>query len=260
MKHSAGTFIMISREELEEWLGSLTLHGKWKRKADRAGVYLLPFADHVGVQLNSTIGPSDDAMGRGMASMKLSLVSLVTGQTLNKKAMGQDHFKRTLNWRQTWKVGVERLRDAYMKSQGFYDALAVIEDREAYRKDLLAKIEKVPNWEGDQLLADFHKRVLEGGILTAKQVALLDRGVSHAQKETQKVDEAVIQRMRNLYVKARAANDTWLMEFLTNSIVPMLKAGRPLSEKQQQALDRNLDRYKAASLYRRAIRQQIQNE
>ena len=86
MKHlaMAGTYVQIDRDELERWLDSLpNLVGRAERVPNRAGVYILPLSEFVGVKLMSTIGSSDDAMGRGMAPMQLALVFLVTGQTLN---------------------------------------------------------------------------------------------------------------------------------------------------------------------------------
>ena len=249
---TASTYVQISREELEEWMSKLPLKGEWKRKENRAGVYLLPLSDSVGVQLNSTIGSKDDAMGRGAASMKLFLVSLVTGQPLNKKAMGQSHFNRTTNWRQTWVVGFDRMRDAYMKAQGFYDALAVIEDREKYQKEMVALIETHPTWQNDPFLKDLHERVSKGGILTTKQKEAVERAIERVQHQAPAGgDEVLIKRMRDLYIKAKMSKDEWLMSFLTN-VAPAVKAGRPLSQKQQEVLDKNFARHKVA-LYRRAI-------
>jgi hypothetical protein len=244
----AGTYVRIDREDLEDWLGTIRLHAKAYRAPNKAGVYLLPFSDTVAVKLSSTIGTSDDAMGRGMASMQLSLVSTVTGQVLNKKAQGQGHFKRTTNWKKTWAEGIERMRDAYMKSQGFYDALASIQDREQYQKDILAAIESVPDWRNNNILSDFHGVAEKGGILTVKQRDLLDRTLdrSLAPKAPQVTEDPLIAVLRALYTKARAAEDTWLMDF-TKSVADQIKRGRPLSPKQQDVLDRARGRFKVAT-------------
>ena len=144
-------------------------------KPGKAGIYLIPLSDTVAVKLSSTIGTSDDAMGRGMASMQLALTSLITGQTLNRKAQGQGHFKRTTNWKTTWAKGFELMKDAYMKAQGFYDAIAAIEDRDKYKADILKKIESTPDWKNESILVDFHGKITQDGILTGKQLALLDK-------------------------------------------------------------------------------------
>lgn len=256
---TAGTYVQISRNELEEWLDSLPLKGRWHLKPGRAGVYFLPLSDTVAVQLNSTIGSADDAMGRGQASMHLSLVSLVTGQILNKKAQGQSHFNRTLNWRKTWRVGFDRLKDTYLKSQGFYDTIARIENREDYKQGILERIEKTPGWEGDSFISDLHSRVLKGGILTAKQEEALDRALAQLKRQDPAkdmdpgVDQELLRRMRLLYQKADQDNDRWLMEFLT-SVGQRVKRGDPLSDRQQEVLDKNFSRHRVASLYRRVIR------
>ena len=242
---NAATYVRISREELEAWLDTLgsLIHGKWSRKPNRAGVYFLPLSQNVAVQLNSTIGTDDDAMGRGMAAMHLMLVSLVTGQVLNKKAQGQSHFKRTTGWQRTWKEGVARMRDAYLKSAGFYDALAEIEDRAKYQKELLALIESVPTWANDPTLKDFHDRLESGSILTIKQRALLEGTVSRARA---KPDTSRVDRVRDLWRKAQRDGNTWLMGFAEN-VGKTLEAGKPLSSRQQDVLDENLARYRLAS-------------
>jgi len=55
--------------------------------------------------------------------------------------------------------------------------------------------------------------------------------------------EKLLERMRTLWTAATKAGDRWLIDFL-NSAGPQLKAGRPLSEKQQAALERNFQRYR----------------
>lgn len=173
----AATYVKITREELEDWLDSLHLPKHWKRKTGMAGIYLLPLSDSVAIKLSSTIGSKDDAMGRGNASMNLALVSLITGKVLNKKAMGQSHFNRTTNWRKTWAMGIKRMDQAYMKSEGFYEALALIKDRSKYRDDTIDSIESIGNWQDNTMLKDFHRIVLKGGILTIKQLNALEKMV-----------------------------------------------------------------------------------
>jgi hypothetical protein len=325
----AATYVQISREDLEQWLDTLGMKMPWKRQPNRAGIYLLPLSPVVAIKLSSTIGSKDDAMGVGKASMQLSLVSTVTGQTLNKKAQGQGHFKRTTNWRATWKDGIERMEAAYVKAKGFYDALAVIEDRDQYKADIIQQIEAVPGWDRNSMLSDFHANVSRGGILTEKQKGALDTFANKAPKakeplpkgravwaleggpsgeevlifevvgnnkvvleykviddprkdiseisfaEAAKVwndadkhsfwypsfgnpesdppflkapggDQALIERVRNLYREAHKTGDQWLMDFATN-IGQALKSGRTLSPKQMEVLEKNLQRRRLAS-------------
>lgn len=256
-KVAAATYVQISRDELEKWLDKLPLQGKWKVKKGYAGIYLLPLSDTVGVKLSSTIGSKDDAMGRGRASMQLALVSLVTGHVLNKKAQGQSHFKRTTNWKDTWRKGFDRIKQAYLKAQGFYDAIAVIEDREKYKKDLLKVIETVPGWESHRILADFHVRLEKGGILTAKQVGLLKSEVARSIKESpvpsvtpdeptgSPIDDSLLERVRNLWRVAQRTQNNWLMSF-AQSIGEQIKAGRRLTPRQEEVLDQNLRKYRLA--------------
>ena len=249
-----GTYVQINREELEQWLDGLRLHHKWFLMPGKAGVYLLPVGPDVAVKLSSTIGQRHDAMGRGMASMQLALVSTVTGQVLNKKAQGQNHFARTTNWKKNWTGGIERMRDAYMKAQGFYDALALIEDRQKYQHDLLALIQSIPGWQQDHFLQDMNERVARGGILTIKQKEGVEKAARRPASAppadpAAQADPKTLERLRDLYRAAQRSNDKWLMNFLVQSVVPAVKAGRPLTPGQQQALDRNLGRYRIARQY-----------
>lgn len=258
MKH-AGTYVQIDRDELEDWMDTLRLHDKAYRAPNKAGIYLLPFSDTVACKLSSTIGTSDDAMGRGMASMQLSLVSRVTGQTLNKKAQGQSHFKRTLNWKKTWAEGIERMRDAYAKSAGFYDALATIEDRDQYKIDVMTAIESIPDWRNNNILADFRSIAEKGGILTLKQLDLLDRtldrersrqtpgGQSKSVPEAPKAEDPLLPILRALYAKARAVGNNWLMDF-AKSVADQINRGRSPSPKQLEVIEKSRDQFKVGTI------------
>jgi len=173
---AAGTYEQISKEDLETWLNDIRplYEGHWRIAPRTVGVYWLPLSKNVAVALSSTIGRREDAMGNGKASMQLALVSMVTGQTLNRKAQDQSHFKRTKNWRDTWKVGIVRMKEAFVKASGFYEAIAVIEDREKYKKDLLTRLEALPNAHTEDILVSFAQRVRDGGVLTEKQIAVIE--------------------------------------------------------------------------------------
>lgn len=242
----AVSYVQISRQELEDWLNALPW--KWSRKANRAGIYFIHLSSTVGVKLNSTIGSLDDAVGRGKASMNLELVSLVTGHVLNRSARDRKHFKRTTNWKTNWKKGVEYWQGVYMKSEGFYDAVAEIEDRDAYKKDILARIENYPHWGQDQILADFHSRVTGGGVLTLKQKVLLEKTLAKKPKPSEEEEElppeveGKLQTLRELYSRARRNFDNWTMQFAI-SVANQLKAGRYLSRRQDEIVIRKLQEY-----------------
>ena len=251
MKTAASTYVQISREELESWLGTLQLHSKWHLQQGKAGVYMLPLSDSVAVKLGSTIGTQDDAMGRGEASMQLALVSSLVKDNrgnpmvLNKKAQGQSHFARTLNWKTNWKTGIERMKDAYMKSKGFYDALAMIDDRNEYKITLLARIEAISGWQGNHMLSDFHTRVEAGGILTIAQAEVIGKAEHKAPAAPTPAasDSDLLIRMRELYKAAKAKNDSWLLTFLT-SVGQQVKSGREPTEKQMAVLTKNFASYR----------------
>jgi hypothetical protein len=255
-----GTYVQLTRDEFEDWLDDIGFRGKWKLKPGRGGVYQLKLSKVVAIEINSTTGTAEEVMGRARASMKLRLVSLVTGRTLNKKSMGQSHFKRTLNWRQTWAKGVDRMKDAYMKSRSWYDQIAAIEDRDQYKADLLAEIEAIPGWESDRFLSDLHGKVERGGVLSEKQRAAIRRSRDAigdeevVETESTEADEAAeaelerkLGRLRNLWVAARRAADQWTMDFV-KSVADRLKDGRSLTDRQDEIVADKLRRYRIASV------------
>lgn len=161
------SYVDITREELEEWLDSLP--NKWTKDPRMAGIYYIHLSDVVAVKLSSTQTASSGSMGYAEGSMKLSLVSLVTKQLLNKKDADRSHFKRTLNWKKTWKDGVDHWSSVYNNAKGFYDRIAEIEDRVEYKKNLLEDIESVYGWEKNTFLTSMHEKVTNNNILTVAQ-------------------------------------------------------------------------------------------
>ena len=269
---AAGTYVQITRKEFEDWLDSLGFRGKWRLKSGRGGVYQLPLSPQVMIEINSTTGSQAQAMQRGRASMSLKLVSRVTGKTLNKKAMGQRHFARTTNWRKNWAKGVDRMKTTYQGSKGWYDQIAEIEDRDKYKAELMGRIEAVPGWDGDAFLTSLHERLGKGGVLTSKQKAALERteGRIRPQEPAREPDPPTrsrvrgpdptaepagqlpdIEAVRELYRRARASNDTWVLDF-AESVGKRIKAGRPLTDRQQKMLDEKLEDYRLGPNSRQA--------
>jgi len=170
-------YVDISRQELEDWLDSLSQ--KWTRDLRTSGIYFIHFSDVVAVKLSSSQTSSYGSMGYAEGSMKLSLVSLVTKQLLNKKDADRSHFKRTTNWKKTWKEGVDHWESVYKQAKGFYDRIAVIEDRDEYKKDLLRKIESVFGWEKISILFQLHEKLTNNNILSSAQEEAINKFVKN---------------------------------------------------------------------------------
>jgi hypothetical protein len=261
---AAGTYVQVSREELEQWLDSIGFHGKWERDGRTAGVYILKVGPAVAVKLYSTIGSDDDAKGRGKSSMQLSLVSTVTGKTLNRKAQGQDHFKRTIGWRKTWAAGIETMKNAYLSSTDFYDAIAVIADRDAYRTDVLKDIETIPGWDNETDLIRLYRKVENGGVLVAHELEIITEakrrpvpktpdpqriqpsrlpgeGVTHSSPDQAK--EAKVQALRQLWFLAKRSNDEWTMNFAEDIAKKWIREDRRLTGPQLRLIGEKLSQY-----------------
>lgn len=231
-------YVRINRTEFEAWLST---QGTWGLKAGCGGVYLLHLNDKVAVEINSTTGHQDRVMGKGRASITMRLVSRLTGQTLNQKAVGQSHFKRTTNWRANLEHGIARLEEAYLKSMSWYNRIAEIPDREAYRTETLRSIERIPSWDTDRLLSIFHARVCNGDVLTPKQEAVISSRTNAPCRESD------VEHLRELYRRARKHQDNWTMDFVT-SVAQRIKSGQSLSSKQRGILGKKLNAYKMSSL------------
>ena len=217
MKHeAAGTFVQISREQFEDWLKSTGF--KWKRDTTKAGIYTVELSPNVGILISSSIGSRDDAMGRGRASVQMRLVSLVTGQTLNKKAQGKSHFKRTKGWKETWKKGLDEFKSAYMKAKDFYDKIATIKDRDQYKDKWLGVIEKINGWESNEFLKKQHDALTAGKIVSDKVEAALLRSKPAAAPASGrgKADEALVNLARQAWVAAKRAGQQRDLDFLTS--------------------------------------------
>ena len=244
----ATTYVQFTRAEFEEWLDS-TGH-KWRLKPRTVGIYEIPLSNTVAIEVSSSMTGRDDVVEYAGASMGTKLVSLVTGFTLNKVAQGQDHFKRTKGWRTSLKAGVERMVDAYRKSSAFYDALAAIRNRDEYKRENLAKIEKVPGWEQNDFLKSLHERIKDDGILTQKQLDALDRATSRPAPAAPppappEVNPQLLGQVRALYAVAKDQGNEWLMGF-AKSMGEMIKAGRPGTDAQRNKLNALLDDYEGA--------------
>ena len=227
-------FADISREMLENWLNTIPeLAEKWHLKSGFQGVYLLPLSRTVAIKLSSTVGSTNQVVGVGKGSMQLALVSRITGQTINKKAQGQSYFARTTNWEKTWKEGIERMRDAYLHAQGFYDALAAITDRAKYKADLLAKIQGIVDWQNDTRLSDWYRRVFSDGILTDSQVGYIEEKANQPKAQGMTPEnEKILAVLKELWKKGKILDDTYLMDFAKNVAEQKVKKNLPMTPGQ----------------------------
>ena len=275
---AGGTYVQISREELEDWLNDIGFRSKWKRDPRFAGIYILELSSNVGIKLSSTISGMNEAVDRARGSMQLALVSIITGRVLNKKAQGQSHFARTKGWKKNWAAGIKVMKDAYLNAAAFYDTIAPIDDREKYKTDNLKLIESIPGWSSNNYFIALHRKIDQGGVLMPNDRQEIEAGLTRpaARPDPQRVpgvssdedpseiddeeqrDRTVqmredrINALRTLWVKANRwqpnneqgqKNKEWVMGF-AKSIGEQLKAGRSLTPSQVNVIRRNLDQWR----------------
>jgi len=251
----AVTYVDISREELEEWLDSLGK--KWTRDRSTAGIYLIHLSDNVAVKLSSTQTSSSSSVGYADASMKLSLVSLKTGQLLNKKDADRTHFKRTLNWKKTWKEGVAHWESVYDSAKGFYERIAVVEDRSEYKKTWMAKIESVPNWESQTFLSQLHEKLSKNSILSEAQEEAIVKFVKNLRTAPVQVEErpSVQSQYKEEWLSKIESVPNWQSQDFLSQIHEKVKKGLVLSQRQEEAILKFVNNVRSRPVEQRPVEQ-----
>ena len=197
-------YVDITKAEFEDWITSLGY--PWKLKPGTAGVYVLYFNKDktVALEVQSSLRGVGHSVGYANASMSMSLVSTVSGFCLNRKAQEQGHFKRTKNWRNTMKEGVDRFWDSYSERAEWYNLRASIKDMEAYKKDMLFKINSIPQAAENSFFDSLREQVNRGGVLSNKQLQAIDDALASASPiadaETQIDRLKDVEKLRLLYV------------------------------------------------------------
>lgn len=243
------TYTQLTREDFEDWIRSLGFrNGQWEIKPGTGGIYWLFLSPTVAISINSTTGTQSQVRSRGKASMSLKLVSRITGRTLNKKAQGQSHFARTINWRKNWAKGVNRMRETYDRAKGFYDSIARIENREEYVADWIEKIEAVPSWNNNDFIVSMYDRLSGGRVLTERQEAALEAALQRLAPQEQEEEQApagaseeFLEALREIYRRARNQNDQRTVRFIGS--VGQQARDRDLSDNQMRIVERIADDY-----------------
>lgn len=200
------TYVNVSRQDLESWLDSVVAsspsYKSWQAVSGTAGVYLIHLSEFVSVKVSTTLTAFDTTKGYGKASTKLSLVSrLFPNMVLNRKSNKQNTFYRTKNWRSTWKKGVDHLvANSYASKADFYDNIARIEDRDAYKRDKISAIESIPSWATNSKLVKLHQALTTGFILWPSQESYIESLISPRSTVIPVYD---VERLRRLYVAVR---------------------------------------------------------
>jgi len=220
-RDAATTYVDISREEFEDWVADATraVGKKWDVKPGTRGVYRIHLSKGVCIEVGSSQAQSGKSVGYAKGSMQMRLVSLLTGRTLNKKAQGKSHFKRTKNWRTTLLKAAKAFKSTYLDSQPFYEALAEIgpsrADKEKYTSTILTAIDQVPGWDGDDDLRRYYYKVQRGGVLTLREKTDMEgrvqdalRGVPRRNEE----QEAEERGRKGERAEFKRVWDTWLRD------------------------------------------------
>jgi len=268
------TYVDITREQIEGWLNTLQLHGRWEQKPGTAGMYLLPVSDAVNVLFSSTLKGTSQSMGHGRASAGFRLVSAITGKALNNKAMDKSHLKRTQNWQKTWKASFDQVRKVYLNSKEWYDNIAAIENRDEYKRDLLDRLKILSEGttypKTQEMLESFAARVQQGGVLSVKQMAVVERVEADRQRsisseppqvaetkaelaygsDTER--ESLLARMRKLWVEAKRVRDKRLMGQL-ETIADKVKRHSSLSSGEENIILSGFTKYRIACQMRELV-------
>jgi hypothetical protein len=174
------TYVNVSRQDLESWLDSVVAssprYKSWQSVRGTAGIYLIHLSEFVSVKVSTTLTGLDSVKGKGKASTKLTLVSrLFPRMVLNRKSNKQNSFYRTMNWKITWKKGIDHLvANSYATKADFYDNVARIENRDEYKRDKIKAIESINGWSSKPYLVKYHQSLTSGFILWPNQEKVIE--------------------------------------------------------------------------------------
>lgn len=145
--------------------------------------------------------------------MNLSLVSLVDGSLLNRKARDRKHFQRTLNWRTTWKKGIDHWVKVYKDNPSFYEKIA---DRDAYKRKWLGIIDSIATGGNDPKVISARDKLEGGGVLwEGQEQYLLDLSKRSRNPSNNALSQPLpIDELRDLYREARRQGDRSAMDRL----------------------------------------------
>lgn len=202
------SYVDISNQDIESWLDSH--YGSWTKDRRFAGIYLINLSDKVAVKLSSTQTSAGTNKARGKASMNLSLVSLVDGSLLNRKARDRKYFQRTTNWRATWKKGIDNWVKVYEDKSEFYEKIS---DRAGYKSKWLNIIDSLPMGGSNQKVIEYRDQLEGGGVLWDNQ----ENHLLTLKKQPSRVAPILTQplpidELRQMYVLARSQQDEEAME------------------------------------------------
>ncbi len=207
-------YVNITREELEAWLDSN--FDSWSRDRATAGVYFVHLSDKVAVKLSSTQKSSGSNVAKGRASMNLSLVSLIDGSLLNRKARDRKYFQRTKNWKATWKKGIDYWINVYEQKEDFYEKIS---DRKGYKAKWIGLIDALPNGGSDAQLVKSRNELEGGGVLWANQEQYILDLTTQAQSRSRSMKEEQsrvldVEKLRDMYRAARSKGNREAMDTL----------------------------------------------
>jgi hypothetical protein len=179
----AATYVQISREEFEDYLTSTIvpiLRKSWSRKGTTAGVYVFPLSDFASLEISSSIGTRDEAMGVGNAAIHVRLKSADGRLTLNGKGEqdSKSRVNRTSGWRDSLTKLVRQYVSTYQKSPRFYDTISKYGKFDNYLEHWKDQIRGVNGWENSEFLGNLMGQLSSKKMLSEAQEAAVVKSIS----------------------------------------------------------------------------------
>jgi hypothetical protein len=164
--------------------------------------------------------------------MNLSLISLVDGTLLNRKARDRKYFQRTKNWKVTWKKGVDHWISIYEDKDEFYEKIA---DRKGYKTKWIGMINSLPSGGSDREIIKSRETLEGGSVLWANQERYILEAIKASRTRSTPTPSNTLDvaKLRDLYRKARSEGNRDDMKTIKDLGLKARDGITPSSQEQQ---------------------------
>lgn len=249
------THVIILRTDFEAWL--LELCPVYEVIAEDR--YCVPLSESIGLEVATPLTDDNTPPVGKDTRCKMMFVLRRDYTKMNPQRWPKMAATRTQAWQKEWAKQFDNAYETFLREQA--DLHRRLQDPEEYCKEWIAKIENVKAWQSFEILSDLHDQLSMRAWLSTKQenaiLKFQPRKLAPPNKpgasepapspsppspSPSPIPSTLIHAVDRLHVAASAKGDKWITEF-TKSIAKRLRAGRPLTPRQDAVLRKSLTEY-----------------